>query len=302
MVPYDRVPVSELVIQDKSIASFVSSGDLNSDKKTVESFGQEWDAFDQFDANELKSIGNEYFDIIGPAHLDKSSLVLDVGCGTGRWSRYISEKVRFVEAIDPSNAVVNAVKLTGEISNIRISQAGVDSIPFADETFDFVLSLGVLHHIPDTAAAMRNCVEKAKIGGHFLVYLYYSLDNRGWMFKSLFHCSNLLRRGISKLPFGLKKFCCNVIALTVYLPLARTGTLFSKILPKRSFYKKLPLFYYSNKSFYIMRNDALDRFGTPLEQRFSKTQIRDMMANSGLTDIVFSEKTPYWHAVGKRTW
>ena len=73
-----------------------------------------------------------------------------------------------------------------------------------------------------------------------------------------------------------------------------------KIFPNNLFYKKLPLSYYVGKSVNVVRNDVLDRFGTPLEQRFSKKEIGKMMRDSGLTDIKFAESPPFWHAVGKR--
>ncbi len=47
-----------------------------------------------------------------------------------------------------------------------------------------------------------------------------------------------------------------------------------------------------------MRNDALDRFGTKLEQRFTKAQITEMMTKAGLVDIAFSSETPHWTALG----
>jgi hypothetical protein len=47
-----------------------------------------------------------------------------------------------------------------------------------------------------------------------------------------------------------------------------------------------------------MRTDALDRFGTRLEQRFTKQEIQKMMESSGLENIKFSEDTPFWTAVG----
>ncbi|MEQ1734101.1 MAG: class I SAM-dependent methyltransferase, partial [Bacteroidia bacterium] len=68
----------------------------------------------------------------------------------------------------------------------------------------------------------------------------------------------------------------------------------------RSLAKKLPLYYYTDKNFYIIRNDALDRFGTPLEQRFSKTEIATMLRSAGLGNITFSNQQPYWHAVGQK--
>ncbi|MBK7560898.1 MAG: hypothetical protein IPI68_05135 [Chitinophagaceae bacterium] len=69
--------------------------------------------------------------------------------------------------------------------------------------------------------------------------------------------------------------------------------------PKR-IRQNIPLQVYENQSFYIIRNDSLDRFGTPLEQRFSRKQIQAMMEQAGLSHIVFSERTPYWHAIGQK--
>jgi hypothetical protein len=49
-----------------------------------------------------------------------------------------------------------------------------------------------------------------------------------------------------------------------------------------------------------MRNDALDRFGTPLEKRFTKTEIEAMLKQCGLTKIQFSNNQPYWHVIAQR--
>jgi hypothetical protein len=60
----------------------------------------------------------------------------------------------------------------------------------------------------------------------------------------------------------------------------------------------IPLSFYRDRSFYTMRTDSRDRFGTPLEQRFSRDQIQEMMTSCGLRNIVFSTSEPYWCAVG----
>jgi 2-polyprenyl-3-methyl-5-hydroxy-6-metoxy-1,4-benzoquinol methylase len=299
MIEYINKPKSVLSVGRKQVFNFVSEADLNIDEKTVQSFGEEWETFHGFAEEDISQIGKDYFDIVTEEHVNKTSLVLDVGCGSGRWSKFLAHKVNFIEAIDPSDAVYSAVQLTQNIPNIRITKAGVDSIPFSNNSFDFVFSLGVLHHIPDTKAAMQCCVDKLKPKGYFLVYLYYSLDNRKGSYKLLFQIVNAVRRMISKLPSSLKKFVCDLIAITIYWPLSRFSLLVRKF-GFRQLAKKIPLSYYGDKSFYIMRNDALDRFGTPLEQRFSKVEIERIMTECGLTDIIFSNSEPYWHAIGKK--
>lgn len=300
---YSKKPIKYIKSKTKKIASFINekaNGESNIDWTTVESFGEEWSKFSSFQESQLANAGDDYFVLLKDTHIDKNSLVLDVGCGTGRWSRYLSNKVKFIEGIDPSKAALVASEYLADKKNVRISIAEVSDIPFEDEHFDLVFSLGVLHHIPDTAKALKDSVKKVKKGGYFLVYLYYSLDNKGLVFKTLFHLSNAIRFIVSKLPNGIKHFVCDLLAVLFYAPLVSLAKIIRKTFPSKKWYTKIPLSYYSDKSFNIMRNDSLDRFGTPLEQRFSRKEIYNMMEEAGLTDIRFSEKEPYWNAIGKK--
>jgi hypothetical protein len=52
--------------------------------------------------------------------------------------------------------------------------------------------------------------------------------------------------------------------------------------------------------FYVMRTDAYDRFCTRLKQRFTRQQIWQMLTDGGFNEIRFSEKVPYWCAIGKK--
>lgn len=298
--PYIRSPERLLKIDGAAIGSFIDESKKKSsiEDLTIDSFGAEWEKFNTFSQEELERIGREYFDIVTHAELNEKSIVLDMGCGSGRWSRYLSNKVRLIEAIDPSKAVFLTAKNNADLKNVRWSHAGVEEIPFKDDTFDFILCLGVLHHVPDTSESLKKVVNKLKPNGHILLYLYYSLDNRGRTYKILFRLSNLIRIIVSSSPKKLKGLLADTIAFIVYLPLV-TAVRLTKFF-RLNFYKKLPLSYYENKSFYIMRNDALDRFGTPLEQRFSKKQIEIMMFDAGLTDLNFSPNAPYWHVTGKK--
>ena len=271
----------------------------NIDKKVVNEFGDEWLKFYEHDDEVIEKVGNEYFNILNSDMINAETYALDIGCGTGRWTKYLSKKVKFIEAVDPSNAIFAADKLLGEIKNVRLSQASVETLPFADETFDFAMSVGVLHHIPDTQKALNDCVRKVKKSGYFYVYLYYNLEKRGPFYKALFKASDFVRRMVSRLPGKIKHFVCDILAIVFYMPFILAGR-FIKFLGFKDLAKRMPLDVYQNRSFFMIRNDALDRFGTRLEQRFSAKQIMEMMESVGLTNIEIGPVAPYYHAVGKK--
>jgi len=298
MIPYNQIVTSILSIGETRIDVFPVKGNI--DMETVESFGEEWSAFHTFNEEEIFHAGENYFDIVSSEILNKSANVLDVGCGTGRWSYYVADKVDFVECIDPSKAVLAAANLLKNKSNTRITQASVDNIPFADNSFDLVFSLGVLHHVPDTKEAVNKCVQKVKHNGHILLYLYYSLENRGVAFKTLFYLSNSIRWVVSKLPSKLKIVICNLLAVLFYLPFVSFAKLLLFVGVSENVVYKIPLSWYADKSFHIIRNDSLDRFGTPLEQRFSKQQIMDMLEYAGCENIVFADNAPYWRVIAQK--
>ena len=102
---------------------------------------------------------------------------------------------------------------------------------------------------------------------------------------------------VSRLPHGPRYAVSQALAAGVYWPLARTAKLVARLGGPA---EALPLAYYRDRSFYVMRNDALDRFGTRLEQRFTRVEIADMMARAGLERMEFNDAAPYWCAVGYR--
>ena len=297
---YNKAPLEKIKGPKNTIEVFTKlDGSENIDAEVVKAFGEEWGKFAVHSDESVRELRKEYFDIIDDSIVNKNTYMIDIGCGSGRWTDYFTDKAGFIEAIDPSDAIFVADSMLGQHNNVRITKASVDTIPWDDETFDFGMSIGVLHHIPDTNQALIDCVKKIKKGGYFYVYLYYRFDNKGIVFKTVFHLSNMLRLGISRLPPGPKKFVCDILAVVIYWPLSRFAGLLHKMnLHKLA--KKIPLEPYYNKPFYNLRNDCLDRFGTKLEQRFLRSEIKEMMAAAGLTDIKFGEESAFWHAIGKK--
>lgn len=269
----------------------------NLDKETVESFGEEWSRFDQSDLSqeELCKIFDEYFAIFPWDILPKNATGFDMGCGSGRWSLVVAPRVGHLHCIDPSSALSIAQKRLKDVPNVTLLQASVADMPLSQNSQDFGFSLGVLHHVPDTQSAISDCVAMLKPGAPFLLYLYYAFDNRSLAFKIAWRCSDLLRRVICNLPSGSKHLTTDLLAALIYYPVARFSLVCERLGVN---VENVPLSYYRHHSFYTMRTDSRDRFGTPLEQRFARIDIESMMKAAGLVDIQFSDKPPYWCAVG----
>lgn len=221
-----------------------------------------------------------------------------MGCGSGRWARFVADRVGKLLCVDASYEAVDVAKDNlQDKSNVQfiIGSVGDDLVP--DGSLDFGYSLGVLHHVPDTEAALAACVKMLKPAAPFLVYLYYSMDNRPGWYWAIWKTSDLLRGAICRLPIELRNVATEAIALTIYWPLARLARMLNRFGFNT---KNLPLNDYRDSSFYRMRHNARDRFGTPFEQRFSRKEIEEMMTKAGLERITFREAPPYWCALGFR--
>lgn len=270
----------------------------NLDKNVVEGFGDEWSRFDQSElsTDEQEKMFDNYFNIFPWGKLPKKAVGFDLGCGSGRWAKLVAPRVGTLHLIDPSEALEVAKKNLEDSNNCEFHKASVEAIPLDDNSQDFGYSLGVLHHVPDTEEGLRACVAKLKKNAPFLVYLYYRFDNRPAWFRAIWKVSDVVREAVSKMPYSLRYLSSQILAATIYFPLARTAKLLEKF---GSEVKNFPLSQYRDNSFYTMRTDALDRFGTRLEKRFTKLEIREMMENAGLENITFSE-TSFWTAVGSK--
>lgn len=266
--------------------------------KVVIDFGREWNKFDQnlSDSKELREMFLAYFSIFPWDKISNRSVGFDLGCGSGRWAKFVAPKVGTLYCIDPSKEALKVAQenLTS-FNNCVFNQASVDSMPLDDDSVDFGYSLGVLHHIPDTEAGIKMCVTKLKKEAPFLLYLYYAFDNKPWWYRMIWKFSDIVRLIISRMPFTLKYVTSQMIAIFIYLPLARIAK-YGELIGLNV--DAFPLSYYRNRLFYTMRTDALDRFGTRLEKRFTKDQIKQMMEKAGLIHIKFSNKAPYWCAIG----
>jgi SAM-dependent methyltransferase len=272
--------------------------DENLDQGVIDSFGYEWATFDYGEAETTEALNAQFKAYCAPIDLSKFnpkiSVAADFGAGSGRWTSRLIPFFSLVYALEPSegaNRVLNQ-KFSDEAKIVVLQETvGVNSIPL--DSLDLAMSLGVLHHIPDTSMAIKDVAHRIKSGGIFLCYLYYNLENKPTFYRLIFKGVNAARKIISILPQKLKFLVTSTIAALVYWPLAR----FSKLMSRFGFNtSNIPLHHYAEMPFVMLANDALDRFGTSLEQRFSKTEITEILrlANFDTSTLKFSNVEPFW--------
>jgi SAM-dependent methyltransferase len=271
---------------------------VSKDNKVIRDFGDEWERFNFLDEAKLLSLREQFDRYIAPLPeelRERNDLIIaDFGAGTGRWSYFLKDLAAKIYAVEPAEKAFKI--LTSRFrddSKVVLLNESVESNQIPDKSLDLAVSLGVLHHIRDTQGAIQKVAEKLKPGGTFLGYLYYALENKPLLYRALWRLSDSIRIVISRLPKKFKLVLADFIALTIYLPLATI----SRILEKFGIsVDSVPLHHYKDLSFHVMRNDALDRFGTTLEMRFTITEIEEMLINAGFRkkSIVFSNQEPYW--------
>ena len=272
--------------------------DQNLDQEIINSFGHEWAVFDYSETETDEALDAQFLAYSSPIDLGQfnssASVAADFGAGSGRWTSRLLPKFSTIYALEPSDGANKVLKNKfGDEPQVKILQetVGANSIPA--KSLDLAMSLGVLHHIPDTGLAIRDVASKIKSGGFFLCYLYYNLENKPVFYRGLFWASNSLRWVISRLPYAIRRLIAQMIAGAIYLPLARTARILGNMGRDVS---NFPLHQYANMPFVMLQNDALDRFGTRLEQRFSKKEITEMLGKAGfdLSTLKFSDVEPFW--------
>ena len=196
----------------------------NIDLNTAKSFGEEWEKFDQANLSKEEALKrfNEYFHLFPWNSLPSNPVGIDIGCGSGRWDKFVAQKVDKLHCVEPAERAISVAKRNlSKYKNIIFHQKSLDDLEISNETMDFCFSLGVLHHVPDTQKALKKCASLLKPGAPFLGYLYYNFENKSQLFRFIWRFSDFFRRVISKSSSRYKSFYCDLIALVIYMPITK---------------------------------------------------------------------------------
>jgi SAM-dependent methyltransferase len=280
-------------------SQYQEAKEKNYDPATLDAFSDQWERFEknihEYD-HENKRIFDRLFYHFPWKDLPKDAKGFDMGCGRGRFLKFIAPRVHEMHAVDVSPvAIQNAKKRNSDLNNVIYHNAPVGNHGLEKNSFDFGYSFGVLMCVPDTQAAIKECADLIKTGGPFCLYMYYSLDNRPTWYRMIWKLSDLYRQFICKLPKSLGFILTDLTAIFVYWPLARSAYLFEKMGMDMH---NWPLSDYRKTSFSRMRGTSRDRLGTPLEKRFSLKEMTDMMEKAGFDNIKYYDGAPYWCLCG----
>lgn len=213
--------------------------------RTADAFGEQWTKLGR-DASVTRA------DLLMhlPSRWNASvfaGLVLDAGCGTGRYAALVAEYGAEVIGLDASRAVDEAARLHPELSLI---QADLAAPPFKDGTFDLVYSFGVLHHLPDPVMGLHASFRLVRSGGRLLVWVY---SRHGGVFR---RGRRLVRRMTARAP-----------ALVPLLAAVATGVLWTLYLWPHRLARRAParLSFYGDKGLRQLYVDCHDALAAPAE-------------------------------------
>lgn len=176
----------------------------------LQSFGDQWNRFDVAHDDEDRATFQAKTGM--PLGELRGLRILDAGCGGGRYSKICAEAGAEVTAIDHSLAVDKACRLCEGLDNVKFVQADLKQLPLERESFDFVFSIGVMHHDADTRSVFDAVAPMVKPGGRYSVWLYRR--NQWW--QELINSG--LRAGTRRMPQGLLRALCHVGAVLGGIP------------------------------------------------------------------------------------
>ncbi len=251
--------------------------------KTAQSFGYEWNTFLSNTLREKIDVyRRDFFAWLGPIKEEffKDKVVLEAGCGVGRHTFLAAQmQPKDIISIDLSEAVAASYENTKDFPNAHVVQADIYHLPFAAETFDFIFSIGVLHHLPNPEGGFQSLVPHLKKDGTISLWLYGRRHN-------FFHVyfNETIRHVTRNIPHKLLHALCYAPAVGIHISnlLYRA---FNKTTATRPLAKLMPFKIYADLPFSVKLNDAFDVFATPRSTYWKKEEIELWSERAGCKNI-----------------
>jgi SAM-dependent methyltransferase len=248
-------------------ASYPTEGDIPrfAGEGYVASFGRQWNRYDvardeEDEATFRVKTGVDARDLAG-------KLVLDAGCGGGRYALLAAKHGARVVGVDLSSAVEKAKAVCQGYPGVAIVQADLTHIPLAEGVFDLAFSIGVLHHGPDPRGAFREVARRVKPGGRLAVWLY---RKNTWPQEWI---NSALRAVTTRMPARVLEPLCVGLGIVGGVPVLK------RILNK--------IANFSNHPDWTLRVcDNFDWYAPKYQSHHSVEELKSWFADEGYVDLV----------------
>ncbi|MGB9179699.1 MAG: class I SAM-dependent methyltransferase, partial [Pyrinomonadaceae bacterium] len=295
---FERLPAAMLPKEKHERRAVGDDDALRKQRETAASFGYEWQAFSEM-LPDYEANFRWYFERFDEKFFE-GKRVLDAGCGTGRHTFHMARAgAREVVSMDLSQAIEVAERNNRENPNTHFVQADIYHPPFPPESFDFVYSLGVLHHLPEPEKGFRSLLPLLREEEFINIYLYWNLEGEAAWRRALLRVVTGVRRVTTRMPHALLQKLSWLIAAGFEVAFVAPARALEKIPATRTLADRVPLGHYRKYSFRVLYTDQFDRFSAPIENRYSRAEVAAWFERAGLEDVIILGGAG-WRASGRK--
>lgn len=260
-------------------------------RATANRFGYEWSRFPGYDCD-------NFVEFIAPlsSNFFKGKVGLDAGCGAGRHAGRASEMGAEIIAVDISPAVDSAYQNNLNNESVHIIQSDIYRLPFREELFEFIYSLGVLHHLPEPESSYRTLISHLKKHGAIFIWLYAHS-----MRKVALEGLRLLAKRLSNDSVRRMAFVCNLIDYGLFVNFYRFTAKLAvlKKVAKDTF--PLRLIEYATHGYDVALTDWFDRLSAPITNYYKESEMKSWLTCSGLHNTrLLMEGDSWWWLYGEK--
>jgi SAM-dependent methyltransferase len=260
---------------------------MDKSRKTIDDFSGQWKIHGTLPDDFWTS--NQMFldylcDLVNPSEFE-GQRIAEIGSGSGRIIRMLSVyNPKKLVAVEPSPSIQVLKNNTRDIKNLEIQNVSGDKFELSD--FDTILSLGVIHHIPDPEPVVRNIYKSLRKGGKFIIWVYGIEGNELYYFFYKY-----FSKFTKVMPDPLLNILSDFLQLVVFL--------YGKV-SQLIFKSKLPMSDYINNVFNPCSRTArkyivFDQLNPEYAKYYKSNELFELLKKCGFGNIEIKQRHAYSH-------